>query len=310
MDAHQLKTLLHVGELGSLSRAATRLGVGQPSLSRQIRLLEDELGAPLFERHGRGMHLTELGREVWERAAVVLAQMDDIRRLAEQGETRFRGRVRFGMTPTVAEIMTVPLARAVGTAHPALNLCLTSAFSGYLEDWLQRGELDGAVSYNPAMTRSLRVDPILMEDLLFVAPADRALSLERPVPFAALADERLVLPSPLHGLRSIADQCARRAGIVLAPTLEADSFSGLIDLVREGFGATILPLAPIYDAVKRGALSASPLIDPAPKRRLVMLFAADRPVSPAARHVAEVFTAAAQDLVRRKVWAGELLSAA
>ena len=307
MDVQQLKILFHVGEVGSLSKAAQRLGVGQPSLSRQIRLLEAELGAPLLVRHGRGVHLTALGRDVWDRAAQVLAQFDDIRRVAAQGETQFRGRVRFGMTPTVAEIMTVPLVRAVSAAHPELGLCLTSAFSGHLEDWLQRGELECAVSYDPTATRALRVEPILKEDLLLIAPPDRALRLDKPLAFAALAGERMVLPSPLHGLRALVDQCARRAGISLSPVVEADSFAGLIDLVREGFGLTILPLASVYDAVGRGALGAAPLIDPAPKRRLVAAFPADRPAGAAARYVAATFAATARDMVRRAVGAGARL---
>jgi DNA-binding transcriptional LysR family regulator len=307
VDVGQLKILFHVGEVGSLSKAASRLGVGQPSLSRQIRLLEAELGAPLFIRHGRGMHLTELGREVWERSARVLDQFDDIRRVAEQGQTSLHGRVRFGMTPTVAEVMTVPLVRAVAADHPELSLCLTSAFSGHLQDWLQRGELDCAISYDQAATRSLRAVPILLEDLLLVAGADRGFSLDRPLSFAALASERMVLPSPLHGLRAIVDGCAHRAGIMLSSAVEADSFAGLVDLVREGLGVTILPLAPIYEAVERGALGVAPLVDPAPKRRLVAAFPADRPASAATRYVAEKFASTARHMVRRNIWAGELL---
>jgi LysR family transcriptional regulator, nitrogen assimilation regulatory protein len=111
MDVAQLKTLIHVAELGSLSKAADRLNIAQPALSRQIRLLEEELGVPLFERHGRGMVITAAGRDVLEHAARVMEELDAIRSSASGGYSSFRGVVTVGTTPTVASIATVPLMR-------------------------------------------------------------------------------------------------------------------------------------------------------------------------------------------------------
>src|SRR5690242_15274567 len=82
MDVVQLKTLIHVAELGSLSKAADRLNIAQPALSRQIRLLEDELGVFLFDRPGRGMVITEVGREVLDHATRVMAELEAIRHSA------------------------------------------------------------------------------------------------------------------------------------------------------------------------------------------------------------------------------------
>ena len=103
------------------------------------------------------------------------------------------------------------------------------------------------------------------------------------------------------------DECARQAGIAFDASIEADSFEPMIDLVRNGFGSTVLPFAPIHALVKAGALCAAPITDPAPTRKLVLAFAADRAVSPAARFVAQSFVEIATDLVSRKVWAGQML---
>jgi DNA-binding transcriptional LysR family regulator len=307
MDITQLRTLIHVSELGSLSKAADRLGIAQPALSRQIRMLEAELKAPLFVRHGRGMELTELGRRVLEPAGRVLDELDSIRGMAQEDRVSLAGRVRFGMTPTVADIMTVPLARAVRAAHPRLSLCFSSAFSGHLLDWLKREELDCSVSYDPQKSRSLRIRPIILETLLLVGGPDRGLRMDRPMRFAELAHETLVLPSPLHGLRELADRNAQRAGIALSPAVEADSYGAMIDLVGNGFGSTILPLAPIYERVRAGALTAAPLINPEPTRRLVIAYSADRPITPATRFAGESFAAIAADLVEQGIWAGRVL---
>ncbi|WP_295048008.1 LysR substrate-binding domain-containing protein [uncultured Paracoccus sp.] len=304
---NQLITLVHVAELGSISRAADRLNIVQPALSRQIRLLEDELGAALFERHGRGMAITAIGQEVLDHAVRILAELDAMRRTVEDGRSSFRGLVRIGTTPTVADIVTVPLMQDIRRQHPELNIRFSSAFTGYLLDWLNRGDLDIVVSYDPPPTRSLRVTPVLIEDLYLVAPGG-SLSLDRPVPFASLADQELVLPSPRHGLRAIFDDCARTAGISFNHVIEADSFAAMVDLTRAGFGATILPVAPIHQALSDGQLSAAPLVDPVPERKLVVCYSADRPVSPAARYVGTLFIQLASRLVAEGIWRGTLLA--
>lgn len=310
MDIAQLKTLIHVAELGSLSKAADRLRIAQPALSRQIRLLEGELGAALFERHGRGMVITTTGRQVLDHATRIMAELEAIRSSATEEQTSLKGLVTVGTTPTVSEIVTVPLVSRVREAHPQLSIRLASAFTGHLLDWLQRGELEFAVSYNPEPQNSLRTVPVMMENLLFVSAGGKGLSLNRAVPFSHLANEELVLPSPRHGLRSLMDECARQAGITLHGNVEADSFRAMINLVRNGFGSTALPLAPIYSLVDSGVLCAAPLVDPTPTRKLVIVYPADRPVSPAAKFVATTFTSIATDLVKRNVWLGHMLDQA
>ncbi|MDP4025148.1 LysR family transcriptional regulator [Methylobacterium sp. NEAU 140] len=304
MDIAQLRTLIHVAELGSVSRAADRLNVAQPALSRQIRALEQELGAALFARHGRGMVVTDLGREILAHAARILAEMDAIRDAAAAGHTALRGALAIGTTPTVAEIVTVPLATRMRALHPDLTLRLSSAYSGHLLDWLHRGQIDLAVTYNPPPLHTVRSVPIMLESLLLVTAERRAAG--GSVPFAALAQADLVLPSPGHMLRDIADACAQRAGIRLRTPIEADSFQTLISLVRAGAGATILPLAPIHALVEAGDLSATPLTDPAPTRELVVAYPADRPVSRAARVAGEMIVTIATDLAKRGVWVGRV----
>lgn len=307
MDIAQLKTLIHVAELGSVSKAAVRLGIAQPALSRQIRLLEAELNAPLFTRHGRGMVLTELGQRLLDPANEILSRLDEIRQLAVEGGTSYLGRVRVGVTPTVAEIATLPLVHAIRDAHPRLSLSFTSGFSGYLVEWLKRDELDCCVAYEAQASGLVRTRAILDETLLLVGGSGHALAMESPVAFKSLAGEQLILPSQAHGLRTILDGCASRAGITLTSSLEVDSLTAMIELVRGGFGMTILPLAPIHGQVLRGALTAAPLTDPVPSRRVLIAYPADRPVMPAARFVGDAFAQVATDLVRSGRWAGRLI---
>ncbi|WEL53055.1 LysR substrate-binding domain-containing protein [Pseudomonas kermanshahensis] len=307
MDVVQLKTLIHVAELGSLSKASDRLHIAQPALSRQIRQLEKELGVYLFERHGRGMIITDAGSEVLQHATRIMDELEAIRSSVVGGHASFRGAVAIGTTPTIAEIVTVPLVTRIREAHPELSIRFSSAFSGYLVDWIQRGELELAISYDLEPLHTLRIVPVMMENLVLVGPRSAGLAWDNPVNFATLAQQQLVLPSPRHGLRKIMDHCAADVGFKIAANVEADSFGAMIDLVRHGFGLTALPLASIYTHLQNGTLCAAPLIEPTPMRKLVMVSPADRHVSPATRYVGETFVELASELVAQGIWAGHML---
>lgn len=307
MDVVQLKTLIHVAELGSLSKASDRLHIAQPALSRQIRQLEKELGVYLFERHGRGMVITDAGNEVLQHATRIMDELEAIRSSVSGGQACLRGAVAIGTTPTIAEIATVPLVTRIREAHPELSIRISSAFSGYLVDWLQRGELELAISYDLEPLHTLRIVPVMMENLILVGPVSARLSMDTPVNFSHLVGESLVLPSARHGLRKILDQCAADVGFKLITQVEADSFGAMIDLVRHGFGFTVLPLASIYGHLQNGSLCAAPLIEPTPMRKVVMVSPADRRVSPATRYVGETFVQLASELVEQGIWAGHML---
>jgi LysR family nitrogen assimilation transcriptional regulator len=305
MELSQLRTLIHVAELGSLSKAADRMRVAQPALSRQVRLLEQELGVQLFVRHGRGMVLTEQGQTVLAHATQVMRKLDDIRSDMADGETPMVGQVAIGLPPTVADIISVPLVCAF-RAHPGAVPRLVSAYTGYLLDWLHRGEIDLAVLYDPRSARSLRSRPLLVEHLHLIGPAEAGLSTTQAVPFRELKGRPLLLPSARHGLRAIVERCAAESGIALNVVAEADSFGTLKDLVRHGYGWTVLPTAPIHRDIESGQLTAAPLTEPAPERRLVLAFPADRPASRLARFAGEAIESIVLDQARRGIWTTDI----
>lgn len=308
MEISQLRTLIHVAELGSLSRAADRLHIAQPALSRQIRLLEEELGVRLFARHGRGMVLTEQGEHVLQHALRVMVELEEIR-AAVSDDAPLRGHVAIGMPPTVSDLLAEPLVSAFREAHPEATLRIVSAYSGYLLDWMHRTEIDAAILYDPRSSRTLRIQPLLEEVMFLIGPPDSGLSLDVPVPFATIGSLRLLLPSAGHGLRAIVDRCAAEQGMRLDIPVEADSYSTLKALVRKGHGFTILPKAPIHGDILQGHVRAAPLFDPAPVRRLVMAYPGDRPVTRLARFAGQVIAAKVALMVESEVWLGRKLIA-
>ena len=308
MDVPQLRTILQVAELGSLSKAADRLRIAQPALSRQVRLLEEELGIRLFDRHGRGMVVTEAGKEVLRHAQRIMQELDEIRATVADEDAPLRGQVSIGMPPTVSDILSVPLVSAFQVRHPEARLRIVSAYTGYLLDWLHRGELDVAIMYETRPVRSLRMEPLLEEVLFLIGPPDSGLRPDLPVSFAQVAALKLFLPSLGNGLRTILEQSAQIAGCRLEVPVEADSYSTLKNLVESGHGYTILPLAPIHRDVLVGRLVYAPIEGPTPSRRLMLTYPTDRATPRLARFAGNVMSATASDLVRSGVWSGRLLA--
>jgi DNA-binding transcriptional LysR family regulator len=307
MQLNQLKTLMCIADLGSISKAADQLRIAQPALSRQIRMLEAELGVQLFDRHGRGMVITSAGMEVLSRATRIMSEIDSIQGDLAQLDSTLSGRVVIGMPPTISGLVTVKLAASIRRQHPRLELCFVDAFSGYLLDWLQRGELDIAVLYGPRSMRSVRMEPLLQQDLFLVGAADTDLSANRAVPFSDLDGETLVLPSSRHSIRNILESSAADLGITLHTTVEADSISVLKGLVREGLGKTLLPMAPVHEEIQKGTLKVAPIVDPMLSWRLVLAFPNDRTTTAAGYVVANAIRRTVTEALNDKVWGGHLL---
>jgi DNA-binding transcriptional LysR family regulator len=307
MDVNQLRTIIHVAELGSLSKAADRLHIAQPALSRQVRLLEEELGVRLFDRHGRGMVITEAGQDVLRHAQRIMNEMEEIRAAVADDDAPLRGHVSIAMPPTVSDILSVPLVSAFQARHPEATLRIVSAYSGYLLDWLQRGEVDIAILFGNRLSPSLRPVPLLEEELHLIGSPGSGLQSASPVSFASLAARRLLLPSSGHGLRKIVETCAAEAGVTLNIGVEADSYTTLKDLVAYGHGCSILPLAPLRDEISRGRLTHAPLASPVPMRRLMMSFPAGRPAPRLANFAGKVLVDTARELVGNGTWSGRVL---
>ncbi|OWJ82241.1 LysR substrate-binding domain-containing protein [Haematobacter missouriensis] len=307
MDIAQLRTVLHVAELGSLSRAAERLHIAQPALSRQVRLLEQELGTRLFSRHGRGMQLTEAGQELILHARQIMRELEAIRSLPFGGDDApLRGEASIGMPPTVAAILAIPLARAFRRAHPQARLRIVSAYSAFLMDWLRRGDLDIAILYETQPLRWLRASPLLEEELFLVGPADSGLDQSVPVAARQLAELPMILSGSRHGMRETVERLVQTAGVAPNVVLEADSLSVLKEMVQSGLGYTVLPASPIREDIGRGSLRIAPLVDPRAGWRLMLTVPVDRRPSRLLDYLERTVVSETAALVHAGTWEGHL----
>lgn len=302
MDLRQLRSFREIAEAGSLSRAADRLRLAQPALSRQIRLLEAEAGLALFTRHGRGMDLTEAGRELLARIAGPMRQLEraigELRALSGA----VAGQVALGMMPTVAAVLAGPLSRRVAEAHPDVSLRIVEGYTGHLIEWVQRGATDATLLYGTAADLHLPVRDLFVESLVLAGPPGSGLTPDRPVGLAAAARRPLVLPSRPHGLRAIVEAAASRARIPLNLRHEADSFLVLKDLVECGLGFAILPRSAIAREEREGRIAVAPLVRPGIRRQVVLALPPDRAPGRATEAVLGLLAQEVADRAREGVW--------
>jgi LysR family transcriptional regulator, nitrogen assimilation regulatory protein len=307
VDFKRLSYFVRIAESGSLSKAADRIHIAQPALSRQMRLLEQDVGVPLFKRHRRGMHLTLEGEELRTRLVGPLRQIglaiEDTRTLSKA----IGGNVAFGMPPTAGYVLAGPLARRVAQRAPNVSLRVVEGYGGHLIDWLQRGEIDVALLYGTAADYRLNVEELLSEQLMLVGPPDCHLSPDSPVAFSELAKWPMILPSRPHGLRLLIDTTAAKTKTTLKLRFQADSFQLMKELVTSGLGYTTLPYSSFSREAAAGAVRYAPIVKPRVTRQMVLATQPGADVSRAARRLGILIRQEMIALVSAGKWEADLL---
>jgi DNA-binding transcriptional LysR family regulator len=301
VDFRQLRTFRAVAELGSLGKASDRLHIAQPALSRHIKLLEHELRAELFIRNGRGMLLTSAGRLLLERTAGLIRQMEQVRDDIQSSGAAPAGRVVLGLVPTVSTVLSARFARRVVNELPGVSLCIVESYGGHLVEWLNRGEMDLALIYGPAVDLHLSARLLGRDGLVAVGPPGSGLQRRGPVGLDWLVRQKLVLPSHSHGLRTLIERAAAKRGLSIHVMLEADSYRVLTSLIEEGLGFSVLPPSSIAAELRAGRLEAAPLSPPV-TRELVLAAPVDRPRSVAGMAISALLVEEIRCLAEEGIW--------
>lgn len=306
VDFRHLASFMWIADLGSLSRAAGRIRVAQPALSRQMRLLEVELGVSLFARHRRGMSLTPAGEELRSRLLGPLRQIDmvieDVRTLSSE----MTGNIAIGVPPTVSLVLAGSLAKRVVSEAPNVSLRVVEGYAAHLADWLQRGEIDVAILYGPASNLQMQTEELLIEDICLVGSADSDLSPDKSVPFADVTALPLILPSRPNGLRVVADSAAAKAKMGLSVRFQADSFVLMRELVESGLGYSMMPYSAIAREVEAGLLRWAPIVEP-PVRRQLVLATHQGATSRTAQTLTRIIRREIVELVNSGRWSAKIL---
>ncbi len=305
MDLRQLRYFLRIVEAGSFSKAADLLHVAQPSLSQHVRALEEELGVELLHRHARGVSPTDLGFILCDRARLILREVDAAKESIRESAESVSGEVVVGLSTATCRGLAVPLIKAVSAAYPLISLHIVEAMSGSLNEWVQSGRLDLALSYDDKSNVGLPAIEVVREELRLILPVAHRLAACRAVPLAAVADLPLALPSRPHAIRRVIEQCFAVAGLELSVAVNCDSTPTIIELVRHGY-TTLLPSFAILQEIERHELVAVPIVDPTPSWQLSIFLSHKSTNSRGAEIVAGLLNQVAHDLVQQGTWPAQL----
>ena len=209
MDLRQLKYFVQIAESGNFSRAAEVLRVAQPSLSQQMRNLEDELGVALLARHARGVTPTELGQQLCDHARRILLEVDRAKEALRSRSANPSGRVSVGLPTSACRGLSLSLFQALAERQPNITLHLVEAMTGYLDELIQAGRLDVALLYDHKAFEHVAWTEMMVEDLMLFVPPASALARDAAVPFKSLFRLPLVLPGRPNVLRTVVEQLQR-----------------------------------------------------------------------------------------------------
>jgi LysR family transcriptional regulator, nitrogen assimilation regulatory protein len=288
VELSQLSAFLCVVDEGGFTRAAAQLGITQSALSRQVALLEADLGQRLLTRTGRGAVPTEAGLALQGHARSLLEQAHRAREELRGLEASPRGRVTVGLPPRVAHALAAPLVQSFRARFPDAVLAVTEGLSVALRERLIAGRIDLAVLFDPPAAPQLEYRMLCREPLVLVASAVTR-ALPKRVNLEALAAYPMVLPSSGNALRTLVDDAARRAGVTLQVVAEVDSVHTVLSLVRGGVGSTVMPASGVRgyaDASGAAPLRMAVIGPPAIRNTMVLAAPRERPQTRLARETA------------------------
>lgn len=257
MDMSQFRILVAVSDAGSFSRAALTLGLTQPSLSRQIGLLEAEVKQPLFIRTGRGAAPTEAGRLLTSHARAVLASTRQIENELLDLQGSPQGPVRIGMPPRIALACAVPVVAAFRLRFPRATITIIEGLSLALRDMLIDGRLDMALLFDVRPAPQFDLHPLRREEMLLVGPPGARLPAR--VAIRDLPAYPMVLPSAPNAIRGRVDAALEPDNLSLNVVAEVGAVQTTVALVAAGVGYTVLPPSAVHLAGASTALPTAPI---------------------------------------------------
>ena len=273
MNLRDLKYLVALEQHKHFGRAAAACFVSQPTLSTQIKKLEEELGVSLVERAPRRVMLTPIGSDIAQRARKVISDVDQLVETARRSQDPEAGTVRLGLFPTLAPYLLPHVLPNLRQRFPRLELLLVEEKTDQILARLRDGRLDAALLALPIHDDQLHIEPLFDEPFLLAVPQQHPLAGRDALDLHDLDDQHLLLLEEGHCLRDQALDVCRLAGADERDGFRATSLETLRQMVASGVGITLLPMLAVQPPVPVSHdIALLPFRGDAPHRRIGMLW--------------------------------------
>jgi DNA-binding transcriptional LysR family regulator len=255
MDLRQLEMFRAVAEQGTFTKAATRLKVSQSAVSRQVQLLEHELGGTLLRRSGKGVSLTEAGELLLRMTHRVERDVEEA--LAEISQTHAlqRGTLHLGGGMTVCLYILPRLLKKYRRLYPGVDLRVTAGSSEKILERVRAHEIDLGLLTLPIVARDMEVVPVLREELVVVTAPGHPLSRERSIEPKSLSRFPVILYESGSNTRKVLDQYFLEEEISASIAMESENVEIIKAMVAINLGVTIIPYTPVAKDVRAGRLA-------------------------------------------------------
>lgn len=240
MNPKKLDHFLKVAQAGSVSHAADRMQMSQPTLSREIRELETELGVVLLSRHARGVSLTPAGEALKTRAEILLNLMETLRDEVRAASDEPSGRVAVGLPISMTGCLSTQLVSEYRAQYPQVRIFLREAPSHQLRSLLLQRELDFAILTAPVSEPQFVLRPVLIEPFVLVGPPGCTLASRRQVSLEEVLAYPLIVPVRPNATRTLIDTAVEKTGRSPNIALETDAWPAA-DYILAGIGYAVLP---------------------------------------------------------------------
>ncbi len=264
MNLRDLKYIVSVASEQNFARAADKSFVSQPTLSMQIKKLEEELGVQIFERSQKKFLVTKVGEEIVKKAAIILREAEEIRSFARNSKDPLSGEIRIGAFPTLASYFFPKIIGKISEKFPNLKLLLVEEKTEVLLAKLKKGEVDAAFIAMPCDDFGLSHQKIFEEEFLLAVPQNHALAKLKKIEKNDLKGQELMLLEDGHCLRDQALEACSMLGSFEKQDFRASSLETLRQMVAVEVGITFIPEI----AVKKDDKVAYLKIVNAPKRKI------------------------------------------
>lgn len=276
LSYRRLKMLLRISEKGSVSSAAIDLGISQPALSRTLNDTERDLNVRLFDRSGRGVHATEIGKRFLFHAKEIINLHDMIKNDLQHDEGQLSGEVRVVMPESVARVLFIPLIKSFNKRHPLVKIRVRTSYPDNIPQLLHSDQADVAIISNTSLTSGLKLREVMSENLHLIGPRGSFNSKEKSISLADVSKLPLLLPAS-DRFRTLIDRAFITSRLKQKISQEIDNPFSLLDLVRQNEGFAILAYSIAHRSVENGELISLQIENPNIERTLSTALPADRP---------------------------------
>src|SRR6201996_878746 len=305
MNIRDLKYLVALAEHKHFGRAAQASFVSQPTLSTQIRKLEDELGVALVERTPRKVLLTETGREIAQRARDVLTEVEQIRAIARRTRDPESGTIRLGIFPTLGPYLLPHVIPRLRSRFPRLELLLREEKTEQVLHMLREGTLDAGILALPVHDDSLHTEFLFEEPFVLAVPSGHALASRASLRMEDLSQQNLLLLEDGHCLRDQALEVCHLAGAGEKSGFRATSLETLRQMVAANVGITLLPTLAIKPPMARtDNVHLLEFAGHAPSRRLALVWRKSSSMTTFLKRFTEVIKSLPPELMQPQVEGG------